>query len=281
MLISLPDTITRYQLATKKSLGQHFLLDMNLTAKIARAAGDLAGVHVIEIGPGPGGLTRALLDTDAQSVTAFEKDTRCVAALGELRAHYGERFVLHEEDALAVDLPARIASPRAIVANLPYNIGTELVTRWLAQWYHDADAYTSITVMLQKEVAMRIAAPVGSKDYGRLSVMAQFIATPRLLFDVPPGAFSPPPKVDSTILHLTRRAHEECDLEALERVTRAAFGNRRKMLRQSLKTLRTDAVAWCESAGIDPTRRAETLSVAEFVGLAGGAANYITRDSAS
>lgn len=268
LLPSIKDTIEYHGLAAKKSLGQHFLLDMNITGKIARSAAPLEGVHVIEIGPGPGGLTRALLETDAKQIIAIEKDTRCIAALAVLRSMHGERFVLKEEDALAVSLPSLVPAPRAVVANLPYNIGTELVVRWLTEWYRDADAYRSITVMLQKEVAERIAAPVDTKPYGRLAVLAQFITTPTMLFDLPPGAFSPPPKVHSTVIQLKRRDHEDCALEALEKVTKAAFGNRRKMLRQSLKSVREDAIVWCESVGIDPTRRAETLSVQEFVALA-------------
>jgi len=268
MLPTLKETIDRYGLAAKKSLGQHFLLDMNITTKIAQAAGPLAGLHAIEIGPGPGGLTRALLDSDAADVTAIEKDARCIAALGELQPVYGARFSLREEDALTVALPALVPAPRAIVANLPYNIGTELMVRWITEWYHDADAYRSITVMLQKEVAERMVAEAGSKAYGRLSVLTQFVCQAAPVLELPSGAFSPPPKVTSTVIHLTRRTHEPCALEKLERATKAAFGNRRKMLRQSLKSAREDAIAWCEAAGIDPTRRAETLSVEEFVALA-------------
>lgn len=267
-LPSIKDTIALHGLAAKKSLGQHFLLDMNITTKIARAAAPLAGVRAIEIGPGPGGLTRALLETDAAEVVAIEKDTRCIEALAPLRIMYKERFRLLEEDALGVSLPALVAAPRAIVANLPYNIGTELITRWLTEWHADPKAYESITVMLQKEVAERIAAPVGGKAYGRLAVLSQLVCSATPLFELPPGAFSPPPKVTSTVIQLKRRASETVNLPTLENVTRAAFGNRRKMLRQSLKSLRPDAESWCEQSGIDPTRRAETLSVAEFVTLA-------------
>ena len=267
-LLSIKQTIELNGLNAKKSLGQHFLLDGNITAKIARSAGSLADVTAIEIGPGPGGLTRSLLETDAKQVIAIEKDARCIAALAPLKIVYPERFTLMEEDALAVSLPALVPGKRAIVANLPYNIGTELVTRWLTEWYHDVHAFESITVMLQKEVAERIAAPVDSKAYGRLAVLSQFICKPTMLFELPPSAFTPPPKVTSTVIQLKRRVNEECDLAKLESVTKAAFGNRRKMLRQSLKNVRDDAIAWCESVGIDPTRRAETLSVQEFVALA-------------
>lgn len=267
-LPSIKETIDVYGLAARKSLGQHFLLDGNITAKIARAAGDVAGVSAIEIGPGPGGLTRALLDTDALRVIAIEKDARCIEALQPLKQHYGERFTLLEADALQTSPLTLCEAPRVIVANLPYNVGTELVTQWLAELYHDAGAYRSITVMLQKEVAERLTAARGTKEYGRLSVLAQAICTAYGVMELPPGAFSPPPKVTSTVIQLKPKARAPFDLKALERVTRAAFGNRRKMLRQSLKSIRVDAEAWCASVNIPPTERAEQLTVEQFIALA-------------
>ena len=267
-LLSIKETIDFYGLATKKSLGQHFLLDSNITTKIARAAGDLGGVTAIEIGPGPGGLTRALLETDAAQVIAIEKDARCMQALAPLKEMYGERFTLMEGDALDVSPRTLCEGPRAIVANLPYNVGTELVTRWISELYHDAESYRSITVMLQKEVAERIVAARGGKDYGRLAVLAQSICTAYGMLELPPGAFSPPPKVTSTVIQLKPKPRAQFALDALERVTKAAFGNRRKMLRQSLKPLRVDAEAWCESLGIPPTERAEQLTIDQFIALA-------------
>lgn len=269
-LPSIKQTIELFELASKKSLGQHFLLDNNITEKIVRLAGSLHGVHAIEIGPGPGGLTRALLDSDAQDVTAFEKDTRCIEALAPLQSHYGTRFCLQEADALCLSLPEMIAAPRAIIANLPYNIGTELVIRFLYDVYADAHAYTKIVVMLQKEVAERIAAHTHSKAYGRLSILAQWLCECRIVMELPPSVFSPPPKVTSSVLMMTPRksGREIATLDAMERVSKAAFGARRKMLRQSLKSLSTDAIAWCESAGIAPTARAEELSIAQFAALA-------------
>lgn len=271
-LPTIKETIDAFGLATKKALGQHFLLDSNITRRIAQAAGTLAGVNVIEIGPGPGGLTRALLETEAAQVIAIEKDTRCIEALAALKTLYGERFVLMEEDALRISPTSLCEAPRAVVANLPYNVGTELVTQWLSEIYADAGAYQSITVMLQKEVAERLCASVGSKEYGRLSVLAQALCTAYPVLELPPGAFSPPPKVTSTVIKLTPKiaplTRAEFALKALENTTKAAFGNRRKMLRQSLKTIRVDAESWCIEAGIEPTLRAEQLSVEQFIALA-------------
>ncbi|MBA4274207.1 MAG: 16S rRNA (adenine(1518)-N(6)/adenine(1519)-N(6))-dimethyltransferase [Alphaproteobacteria bacterium] len=267
-LPSIKETIDFYGLATKKSLGQHFLLDSTITTRIAKAAGNLSGVTAIEIGPGPGGLTRALLESDARQVIAIEKDARCIEALQPLKAHFGERFILLEEDALRVSPLSLCEGPRAIVANLPYNVGTELVTRWISELYHDAGAYQSITVMLQKEVAERLSAMRGGKDYGRLAILAQAICSTQGLMELPPGAFSPPPKVTSTVIQLKPKPRADFALDALERVTKAAFGNRRKMLRQSLKSLRVDAESWCESQGIAPTERAEQLTVEQFIALA-------------
>jgi 16S rRNA (adenine1518-N6/adenine1519-N6)-dimethyltransferase len=261
----LREVIARFGLDARRSLGQHFLLDLNLTARIVRAAGALAGRHAIEIGPGPGGLTRALLASEAASVTAIERDPRCVAALAELVAAHPDRLRLVEADALAVDLAALTPPPRTLVANLPYNVGTKLLVGWLAQ----AAAFESLTLMFQQEVAERIVAAPGSEAYGRLSVLAQWLADSRIVLRLPAAAFTPPPRVASAVVHLVPRAHQPPrDLfAAMERVTAAAFGQRRKMLRSALKPL-GDAEALLAEAGIDPSRRAETLSVAAFERLA-------------
>ncbi|MEK9724011.1 MAG: 16S rRNA (adenine(1518)-N(6)/adenine(1519)-N(6))-dimethyltransferase RsmA [Rhodospirillaceae bacterium] len=258
----LRDVIRRHDLGARKSLGQHFLLDMNLTARIARTAGDLAGVNAIEIGPGPGGLTRALLDSPADRVFAMEKDARCLAALEELRRRYGERLVIVPGDALEVDLPGLVPAPRKIVANLPYNVATPLLLRWL----RDIDAYRGLTLMFQKEVADRLHARPNSKAYGRLSVITQWLCDVQPAFNVSKDAFTPPPKVASTVVQLTPRAAPlaPARCEALEAVTAAAFGQRRKMLRASLKSLRLDL----DRAGIDGTARAEALPVEAFCALA-------------
>jgi 16S rRNA (adenine1518-N6/adenine1519-N6)-dimethyltransferase len=262
----LREVIERYGLMAKKSLGQNFLLDLNLTAKIARAAGNLNGKNVIEIGPGPGGLTRALLLEGAKHVTAIERDERCIAALRELAAAFPGRLTIIEGDALATDIPSLVAAPRKIVANLPYNIATPLLLRWLDQ----ARSYDSLTLMFQKEVAERLAAAPDSGAYGRLSVIAQFLCDVHLAFDIPPQAFVPPPKVTSTVVQLIPRAEPlaACDKGKLERVTAAAFGQRRKMLRQSLKSLGGNTAAMMAAAGVEPTARAETLSVKQFCALA-------------
>jgi 16S rRNA (adenine1518-N6/adenine1519-N6)-dimethyltransferase len=253
-------------LDARKSLGQHFLLDLNLTARIAREAGELAGRHVIEIGPGPGGLTRALLATDAADVTALEIDPRAIAALGSLEAAYPGRLSVIAADALGAALPSLVPAPRAIVANLPYNIGTALLVRWLAE----ADRYESMTLMFQQEVAERIVAPAGGDAYGRLAVLAGFVAEARIVMRVPPAAFTPPPKVWSAVVRIVPKPVQPSPalFRAMERVTAAAFGQRRKMLRSSLRSL-GQAEALLDAAGIDPTRRAETLTVEEFSRLAG------------
>jgi 16S rRNA (adenine1518-N6/adenine1519-N6)-dimethyltransferase len=260
----LREVIARFGLDARRSLGQHFLLDLNLTARIVRAAGALAGRHAIEIGPGPGGLTRALLASEAASVTAIERDPRCVAALAELVAAHPDRLRLVEADALAVDLAALTPPPRTLVANLPYNVGTKLLVGWLAQ----AAAFESLTLMFQQEVAERIVAAPGSEAYGRLSVLAQWLAEPRIVLRLPAAAFTPPPKVASAVVHLVPRPDQppRALFAAMERVTAAAFGQRRKMLRSALKPLGAEALL--AEAGIDPVRRAETLSVAEFERLA-------------
>jgi 16S rRNA (adenine1518-N6/adenine1519-N6)-dimethyltransferase len=262
----LREVIAKYDLTARRALGQNFLLDLNLTAKIARAAGDLADGTTIEIGPGPGGLTRALLNHGARDVIAIERDARCLGALGEIAAAYPGRLTVIEGDALAVDCAKLGGAPRRIVANLPYNIATPLIIKWLQQ----GAAFASLTVMVQKEVADRLIAAPRSKDYGRLSVLTQFLAKPRRLFDLPPRAFVPPPKVTSTVIEILPLAKPAfpARLPDLERVTQAAFGQRRKMLRQSLRTLGGDAEALLASAAIAPTARAEELTVAQFAALA-------------
>lgn len=267
----LREVIERHGLQAKKALGQNFLLDLNLTGKIARAAGDLTQATVIEVGPGPGGLTRALLLAGARRVVAIERDERCLTALAEVSDHYPGRLEIIAGDAMKADFAALAeaasagSGPVKIVANLPYNIGTELLIRWLTvtDW---PPFYASMTLMFQREVAERIAASPGSDAYGRLGVLAGWRTEARIAFDVPPQAFTPPPKVTSSVVHLVPRpAPLPAEVKKLGRVTEAAFGQRRKMLRQSVKSLGGEALL--ERAGIDPTRRAETLSVEEFVRL--------------
>lgn len=270
----LRDVIRAYGLDARKSLGQNFLLDGNLTARIARTAGDLADTDVIEIGPGPGGLTRALLAAGAR-VVAVERDDRCVAALADLAAAYPGRLRVVPGDALELDLATLAPPPRRIVANLPYNIATPLLIGWLRH----IDDYAGLTLMFQKEVAERLVATPRSKSYGRLSIVTQWLAEPKAVFDIPPRAFLPAPKVTSTVVRLVPRSAPlaDADMTALERVTAAAFGQRRKMLRQSLKSL-GDAEALLAGAGIPGTARAEELDVAAFCALARG---LILADSAS
>ena len=267
----LREVIERHGLQARKALGQNFLFDLNLTGKIARTAGDLSDATVIEVGPGPGGLTRALLSNGARRVIAIERDERCLAALAEVSDHYPGRLEVVSGDALKTDFAALArgaagdGGPVKIIANLPYNIGTELLVRWLTvtDW---PPFYASMTLMFQREVAQRIVATPGSDAYGRLGVLAGWRTQARIAFDVPPQAFTPPPKVTSSVVHLEPRAHPlPTDVKKLGRVTEAAFGQRRKMLRQSVKSLGGEALL--ERAGIDPTRRAETLSVEEFVRL--------------
>lgn len=261
----LRQVIERHGLMARKALGQNFLLDLNLTSKVARAAGRLEGVTVIEVGPGPGGLTRALLLDGAAKVVAIERDERCLPALAEIAAHYPGRLEIISGDALKTDFAALATGETRIVANLPYNIGTELLIRWLtvAGW---PPFWSSLTLMFQKEVAERIVAEPGDDAYGRLGVLAGWRSEARIAFDVPPQAFTPSPKVTSSVVHIEPRADPlPADVRVLERVTEAGFGQRRKMLRQSLKSLGGEALL--NRAGIDPTRRAETLSVAEFVAL--------------
>lgn len=263
----LRDVVATHGLAPKKALGQNFLFDLNLTAKIARAAGPFAGFTVFEIGPGPGGLTRALLEQGAERVIAVERDPRCLPVLEEISARYPGRLEVVEGDALKADLALLADGALAkIVANLPYNVGTQLLINWLTS-NPEAPFWSSMTLMFQKEVGQRIIAAPGSNHYGRLGVLAGWLAHADILFDVPPQAFTPPPKVTSSVVQLIPRADPlPCDLGRLERVTQAAFGQRRKMLRQSLKPLGGEALLG--RVGIDPARRAETLSVAEFCALA-------------
>ena len=263
----LRDVIARYDLRAIKAFGQNFLLDLNLTARIARAAGDLRDVTVIEVGPGPGGLTRALLAAGARRVIAIERDRRCIAALVEIEAHYPGRLTVIEGDALATDMAALGDGPTRIVANLPYNIATPLLVGWLQAepW---PPFYESMTLMFQREVAERIVAAAGSKAYGRLGVLAGWRAEARILFDIDPRAFTPPPKVTSSVVSLLPHAEPlSTDTAMLERVTAAAFGQRRKMLRQSLKALGVDVNALLEMSDIEGTRRAEEIDVAGFVTL--------------
>ncbi|HEV8392346.1 MAG TPA: 16S rRNA (adenine(1518)-N(6)/adenine(1519)-N(6))-dimethyltransferase RsmA [Dongiaceae bacterium] len=262
----LREVIAKYDLAARRALGQNFLLDLNLTAKIARAAGDLTSGTTIEIGPGPGGLTRALLAHGARELIAIERDARCLGALAEIAAAYPGRLTVIEGDALATDCAKLGAAPRRIVANLPYNIATPLLIKWMQQ----GAAFASLTVMVQKEVADRLIAKPRSKDYGRLSVLTQFLSRPRRLFDLPPRAFVPAPKVTSTVVELLPLPEPAfpARLADLERATQAAFGQRRKMLRQSLRSLGGNTEALMAEAEITPTARAEELTVAQFAALA-------------
>ena len=251
--------IARHGLEARRALGQHFLLDANLTARIVRAAGPLGLRHVVEVGPGPGGLTRALLDAGAASVTAVERDARAVAALAELAEETGRLRVI-AGDALALDLATLAPPPRQIVANLPYNIASPLLVGWLRQ----AAAWERLTLMFQLEVAERICAVPGTTSYGRLGVLAQWVATPSLRLRLAPEAFVPPPRVWSAVVVLEPHPAqpEPALFAAMERLTAAAFGQRRKMLRGALRAL--DGTALLAAGGIDPARRAETLTVAEF-----------------
>lgn len=265
-LAPLKTVIARHGLRARRALGQHFLLDMNLTRRIVQAAGELAGVQVVEIGPGPGGLTRALLESPADKIIAIERDRRCLRALEELSAVYPGRLEIVAQDALKVDPADLCPAPRKIIANLPYNIATGLLLGWTAT----PSAFASLTLMFQKEVAGRLVAAPGSKAYGRLSVLIQWLYEPVILFDIPPQAFTPSPKVTSTLVGLAPRAQPAypADRAALERITAAAFGQRRKMLRRSLKVLGPAAVAALEEAEISPQARGETLNVAQFCALA-------------
>lgn len=266
----LRDVIARYGLQAQKSLGQNFLFDLNLTSRIARSAGSLEDVTVLEVGPGPGGLTRALLAAGAKKVIAIERDPRCIPALEEIAAHYPSRLTIIEGDALTFN-PASIEESGSlkIIANLPYNIGTALLMNWIdiENW---PPRFEDLVLMFQREVAERIVAtPAAPHDYGRLSVFCGWRTDAKILFDVSPQAFTPPPKIISSVVRLTPRADPlPCNPKLLARVTQAAFGQRRKMLRQSLKSLGVDPIALCESVGLDPTARAETVTIEKFVALA-------------
>ncbi|MFD3189710.1 16S rRNA (adenine(1518)-N(6)/adenine(1519)-N(6))-dimethyltransferase RsmA [Sedimentitalea sp. HM32M-2] len=265
----LRQVIASHQLSARKSLGQNFLLDLNLTAKIARQAGDLSACDVLEIGPGPGGLTRGLLAEGARRVLAVEKDARCIAALQEIAAAYPGRLEVIEGDALQIDPLAHLTPPVRIAANLPYNIGTELLVRWLTppDW---PPFWQSLTLMFQREVADRIVAQPGSKAYGRLAILAQWRSDARIAMSLPPDAFTPPPKVSSAVVHLTAlpRPRFEADAATLSRVVAAAFNQRRKMLRAALKGLAPDIEDRLHSAGLKPTDRAERVPLEGFCALA-------------
>ncbi len=265
----LREVIRRHGLTAKKSLGQNFLLDLNLTARIARAAEPLENITVVEVGPGPGGLTRALLALGARRVIAIERDNRAIAALEEIALRYPGRLEIVEGDALSIDPHEHLGPERArVVANLPYNIATALLVGWLTvePW---PPWYDHLLLMFQREVAERIVAVPGTKSYGRLSVLAGWRAEAKILFDVARSAFVPPPKVTSSIVRLTPRPEPlACDALALQRVTEAAFGQRRKMLRQNLKTLGVDVASLLAEAAINPTSRAEEIPVEGFVALA-------------
>lgn len=265
----LRDVIATHGLSARKALGQNFLLDLNLTARIARSAGDLSACDVLEIGPGPGGLTRGLLAEGARKVLAIEKDRRCIPPLQEIAAAYPGRLDVIEGDALEVDPLAHLTPPIRVAANLPYNIGTELLVRWLtpAQW---PPFWESLTLMFQKEVAERIVAEPGSKAYGRLAILAQWRTEARIVMTLGPEAFSPPPKVSSAVVHLTALAAPRfpADADVLSRVVAAAFNQRRKMLRAALKGVSPDIEAHLANAGIAPTERAERVPLEAFCALA-------------
>lgn len=272
MIDNLPplrEVISAHNLQPKKALGQNFLLDLNLTAKIARLAGDLSGSDVLEIGPGPGGLTRGLLAEGARRVLAVEKDARCLPALAEIEAAYPDQLKVINADALELDVLQHLTPPIRVVANLPYNVGTELLVRWLTPqiW---PPYWDSLTLMFQKEVAQRIVAQPGSKAYGRLAILSQWRCEARMVMTLPPEAFTPPPKVHSAVVHIKRLAQPrfEADAKVLNRVVAAGFNQRRKMLRASLKGVAPDIESHLIAAGIKPTERAEQVSIEAFCALA-------------
>ncbi len=276
----LREVIARHGLAARKSLGQNFLFDLNLTRRIARAAGPLAGFTIVEIGPGPGGLTRALLSEGAERVIAIERDSRAIQALEEIATAWPGRLTIIEGDALETGWRKQVRGPSKIVANLPYNIATPLLTGWLTEggW---PPWFASLTLMFQKEVAVRIAAAPGGKDYGRMSVLCQWRCEVRKLFDVHRSAFTPPPNVTSSIVQLVpkSRMDPDCAVEVLERVTAAAFGQRRKMLRSSLRTLVDDPEDLLAKAGIDPQLRAEQVAPQGFARMASLLGDCLTNPS--
>ncbi len=265
----LREVIAQHNLSAQKSLGQNFLLDLNLTSKIARQAGDLTQSDVLEIGPGPGGLTRGLLAEGARRVIAIEKDRRCIAALEDIQKAYPDRLEILEGDALSINPLEHLTGPVKVVANLPYNVGTELLIRWLTptRW---PPFWTSLTLMFQKEVAERIVAPVASKAYGRLALLSQWRTDANIVMNLPPSAFTPPPKVSSAVVHLTALNAPRFEAEAavLEKTVAKAFNQRRKMLRSSLKGLTPDLEEKLNAAGISPTLRAEQVSLEQFCALA-------------
>ena len=265
----LREVIAQHNLSAQKSLGQNFLLDLNLTSKIARQAGDLTQSDVLEIGPGPGGLTRGLLAEGARRVIAIEKDRRCIAALEDIQKAYPDRLKILEGDALSINPMEHLTGPVKVVANLPYNIGTELLIRWLTpkRW---PPFWTSLTLMFQKEVAERIVAPVASKAYGRLALLSQWRTDANIVMNLPPSAFTPPPKVSSAVVHLTALSAPRFEAEAavLEKTVAKAFNQRRKMLRSSLKGFTLDLEEKLQAAGISPTLRAEQVSLEQFCALA-------------
>lgn len=272
MIDTLPplrEVIRTHELRARKALGQNFLLDLNLTARIARAAGDLSGADVLEVGPGPGGLTRGLLAEGARHVLAIEKDPRCLPALAEIAAAYPGRLTVIEGDALDVDVMTHLSPPVKVVANLPYNVGTELLVRWMTpdNW---PPFWDSLTLMFQREVAERIVARPGSKAYGRLALLVQWRADPRIVLSLPPEAFTPPPKVSSAVVHITRREAPRypADAAVLQNVVAAAFNQRRKMLRASLRGIAPDIEDKLRAAGIAPTSRAEEVDLERFCALA-------------
>ncbi len=265
----LREVIAKHNLSAQKSLGQNFLLDLNLTSKIARQAGDLTQSDVLEIGPGPGGLTRGLLAEGARRVIAIEKDRRCIAALEDIQKAYPDRLKILEGDALSINPMEHLTGPVKVVANLPYNVGTELLIRWLTpkRW---PPFWTSLTLMFQKEVAERIVAPVASKAYGRLALLSQWRTDANIVMNLPPSAFTPPPKVSSAVVHLTALSAPRFEAEAavLEKTVAKAFNQRRKMLRSSLKGFTLDLEEKLQAAGISPTLRAEQVSLEQFCALA-------------
>ncbi len=265
----LREVINTHDLKARKSLGQNFLLDLNLTAKIARQAGDMTECDVLEIGPGPGGLTRGLLSEGARRVLAIEKDKRCLPALAEIAEAYPDRLTVIEGDALEIDPLAHLTPPIRIAANLPYNVGTELLVRWLTpqEW---PPFWQSLTLMFQREVAERIVAKPGSKAYGRLALLAQWRADARIVLNLPPEAFTPPPKVSSAVVHLTALPEPRfpADPDVLNRVVAAAFNQRRKMLRSALKGTAPDIEDRLLAAGLKPTERAEQVPLEGFCALA-------------
>ncbi|MDG2190494.1 MAG: 16S rRNA (adenine(1518)-N(6)/adenine(1519)-N(6))-dimethyltransferase RsmA [Paracoccaceae bacterium] len=265
----LREVITAHQLTARKSLGQNFLLDLNLTAKIARQAGDLSACDILEIGPGPGGLTRGLLSEGARKILAIEKDNRCLPALEEIEKAFPGRLQVINEDALRLDPTQYLTAPIRIISNLPYNVGTELLIRWLTppNW---PPFWKSLTLMFQKEVAQRIVAQPGSKAYGRLAILAQWRSEVKIVLNLPPDAFTPPPKVSSAVIHLEAlpAPRYEANQKVLESLVAAAFNKRRKMLRSALKGLSPEIEDHLKAAGLSPTERAEQVSLEGFCALA-------------